>query len=248
MVYTKQALQEQQQRQEYAKLVDQYSALVAKIAHHLAGRLPNHIAVDDLIQAGMIGLFEASKKFEDGKGASFETFAGIRIRGAMLDEVRKGEWAPRSVHKNNREIAQTIRRLEQGLGRAATDREIANALNISLDEYSTMLNDCLSTKLFSLDEVIFDDGGTQIDRVADHSEGPNVDFERSSFIKKLAEEIENLPEKEKLVLSLYYDEEFNLREIGEVLGVSESRVSQLHGQAAMRLRSRLSDWSDEQDS
>ena len=241
-MYSKQSLQAQQQ-EEYARLVDQYSDLVARIAHHLCGRLPDNVVVDDLIQAGMIGLFEASKNFDASKGAKFETFAGIRIRGSMLDEVRKGEWAPRSVHKNNRNIAKTIRELEQAHGRPVQDHEIAQALELNLEQYHHMLRDGLSVKLFSLNEVLFDDGEAHIEKIASQDFSPGEHAEKNAFVEALAAEIEQLPEKEKLVLSLYYDEEFNLREIGEVLGVSESRVSQLHGQAAMRLRGRLGNWT-----
>lgn len=246
-MYTKKALEEQQQQAQYARLVDQYADLVARIAHHLKGRLPAHISVDDLIQSGMIGLFEASQKFDDSKGASFETFAGIRIRGAMLDEVRRGDWAPRSVLKNNREIAIAIRDLEQVLGRPAGDREIAAALAVDLEKYHQMLRDGLSIKLFSLNEMIFEDGES-IDRLVAADGSPEAIHAAQQFTEQLAHEIDQLPEKEKLVLSLYYDEEFNLREIGEVLNVSESRVSQLHGQAALRLRSRLQSWGNTRNS
>lgn len=243
MVYSKQALQLKQQ-QEYSQLVDQYGELVARIAHHLAGRLPQSVLTDDLIQAGMIGLFEASKTFDSSKGASFETFAGIRIRGSMLDEIRRGEWAPRSVHKNNRSITQAIHALEQELGRPVSDREIAKALNVEVDQYHKMLRDGLGVKLFSLNEILFDNGETTGDRVESADAAPALHAEQDAFSVHLAQEIENLPDKEKLVLSLYYEQEFNLREIGEVLGVSESRVSQLHGQAALRLRARLESWRE----
>lgn len=241
-MYSKQAMQAKQQQEEYGRLVDQYSDLVARIAHHLAGRLPSNVLIDDLIQAGMIGLFEASKNFDQSKGASFETFAGIRIRGAMLDEIRKGEWAPRSVHKNNRAIAQTIHDLEQELGRPVFDREIAASLNVDIDHYHRMLRDGLGVKLFSLNEVLFDDGESTSERLANSDASPADLVENAAFKEQLVSAIEELPEKEKLVLSLYYEQEFNLREIGEVIGVSESRVSQLHGQAALRLRARLKAW------
>jgi len=241
-VYTKQALESQQQQALYTRLVEQYSTLVAKIAHHLAARLSSAVQIDDLIQAGMIGLFESSKTFDETKGASFETFAGIRIRGAMLDEVRRGDWAPRSVLKNNRTIATTIKKLEQEHGRSVFDQEIAKAIGIELNDYHAMLRDSVSVKLFSLNEQPFDDGDTTLDRIVSPGDAPAEIVEQANFAQQLAQEINRLPEKERLVLSLYYDEEFNLREIGEVLGVSESRVSQIHGQAAMRLRARLDCW------
>ena len=228
-----------QQESSEDDLVIRHAPLVKRVEYHLKGRLPDSVQVDDLIQSGMLGLLEAAKNFDSTQGASFETYAGIRIRGAMLDEIRRGEWAPRSVHKNNREISQTIHNLEQELGRPVFDREIAQALDVDLEQYHKMLRDGLGVKLFSLNEMVFNDGETISDKVPNNEPTPSAQVEQHAFSEQLAKAIEELPEKEKLVLSLYYEQEFNLREIGEVLGVSESRVSQLHGQAAMRLRSRL---------
>lgn len=236
-MYSKAQSQESQRQ-----LVERYAPLVKRIAYHLLARLPASVQVEDLMQAGMIGLLEASKKYDAGKGASFETFAGIRIRGAMLDEVRKGDWAPRSVHRNSRMVSEAIRKVEARTGRDAKDQEVAAELQLSLEEYYGILGDTLGSRLFSFDDLLQDGEhiGLQEQGVA-HLE-PSRELEQERFQVALAEAIEQLPEREKLVLALYYDEELNLKEIGEVLGVSESRVSQLHSQCAARLRARLSDW------
>lgn len=224
------------------QLVVKHAPLVKKIAHHLMARLPASVQVDDLIQAGMIGLLEAAKKYESSKGAAFETYAGIRIRGAMMDEVRKGDWVPRSVHRNARRISEAIKAIEDREGRDARDEEVAAELNMSLDEYFACLKDSNSGKLFSLDEVT-EHGDGMIDPNEHDHQGPGRAHSEDEFKRALVAEIEGLPERERMVLSLYYEEELNLKEIGLVLSVSESRVSQIHSQAAMRLRSRLSEWT-----
>jgi len=225
------------------RVIAQHAPLVKRIAHHLLGRLPNTVQLDDLIQSGMIGLLEAAQKYDASKGASFETYAGIRIRGAMLDEMRRGDWAPRSVHRNARRVAAAIRAVETRKANEASDQEIAAELGVSLDEYFAMLTDTAGRKLFSFDELPTDDSGESM--VASYPEsapGPYEHVQNTAFQERLAEAIRNLPEREQLVLSLYYDDELNLKEIGEVLGVSESRVSQIHTQATLRLRARLQDW------
>lgn len=224
-------------------LIREHAGLVKRIAHHLLARLPDSVQLDDLIQAGMIGLLEASRKYDGSKGASFETYAGIRIRGSMLDEVRRGDWAPRSVHRNSRRITDAIKRVESEKGRDADDREVAEFLGISPQEYHDILQDSASCRLFSYEEMI--DSSDQGDCFNDDSQNPQHGIERASFQQHLADAIRGLPEREQLILALYYDEELNLKEIGAVLGVSESRVSQLHGQAAHRLRARLGDWLPE---
>tara|TARA_R110001592_G_scaffold38315_2_gene126458 strand:- start:60 stop:767 length:708 start_codon:yes stop_codon:yes gene_type:complete len=223
-------------------LVRNHASLVKRIAHHLLARLPASVQVDDLIQAGMIGLLEASRKYEASKGASFETYAGIRIRGSMMDEIRKGDWVPRSVHRNARRIAEAIKVIEDKEGRDAQDDEIAYELNMTLDEYFSCLKDSNGGKLFSFEELN-EQGELNIDNYESDSGSPIQSVVNDSFKSCLIKEIDNLPERERLVLSLYYEEELNLKEIGLVLSVSESRVSQIHAQAAMRLRSRLMEWS-----
>ncbi|MDX1458735.1 MAG: RNA polymerase sigma factor FliA [Marinobacter sp.] len=222
------------------QLVETHAPLVKKIALHLMARLPDSVQLDDLMQAGMIGLLEAAHKYQSTKGASFETYAGIRIRGAIVDEIRKGDWVPRSVHRNARRVSQAIKVVEDRLGREAQDSEVAEELGMSLDEYHSCLNDANGGRLFSLDELN-ESGDVPIEE-SDGSDNPLAGITSQAFRRSLAEAIEELPEREKLVLSLYYQEELNLKEIGAVLEVSESRVSQIHSQAAMRLRARLSDW------
>jgi len=225
------------------RLIEQYAPLVSRIAWHLLARLPANVQIEDLMQAGMMGLLEASKNFDDGKGASFETFAGIRIRGAMLDEVRKGDWAPRSVHRNSRLISEAIRQVETKSGQEAKDCAIAAELNISISEYHAMLSGSQGSKLLSLEELLQDSDSPAFGEQSAIG-SPLQQLESERFEQALAEAIDELPEREKLVLSLYYDEGLNLKEIGQVLNVSESRVCQLHSQCAARLRARLSDWQE----
>ena len=223
------------------RLVEQYAPLVKRIAYPLLGRLPSSVQVEDLMQAGMIGLLEASRKFDFGKGASFETYAGIRIRGAMLDEVRKGDWAPRSVHRNTRMVSDAMRAVEARLGRDAKDHEVAAELDMSLEEYYAILSDTAGSKLFSFDDLL--EAGAPAD--VQGGEEPLSGLQDERFRAALVEAIDGLPERERLLLSLYYDEELNLKEIGAVLGVSESRVSQLHSQCAARLRAKLTNWRND---
>jgi RNA polymerase sigma factor for flagellar operon FliA len=218
-------------------LVLQYAPLVKRIAYHLLARLPDSIQVEDLIQSGMLGLLEASGNFDDHQGASFGTYAGIRIRGAMLDEVRKSDWTPRSVHRKSREVAEAMRQIENRTGRDARDTEIAEELSITLDEYHKILQDSVGCRVFSTDELSSTDH-------AEDGDNPGVleGLTQDNFRDALINAISNLPERERLVTSFYYDDELNLREIGEVLNVSESRVCQIHSQAMLRLRARMSDW------
>lgn len=226
-----------------SRLIEEHAPLVKKIALHLMARLPASVQLEDLMQAGMIGLLEAAQRYSSTKGATFETYAGIRVRGAMVDEIRKGDWVPRSVHRNARRISQAIKAVEDRLGREAQDLEVAEELGMELSEYHSSLSDANSGRLFSLDEL--NESGDLPIEEAETSDNPLDGLASDAFRRNLAEAIEELPEREKLVLSLYYQEELNLKEIGAVLGVSESRVSQIHSQAALRLRGRLSDWRRE---
>ncbi|MBY4675962.1 RNA polymerase sigma factor FliA [Marinobacterium arenosum] len=224
------------------ELIEQYAPLVKRIAHHLQARMPSSVVLDDLLQAGMIGLLEAYRNYDPCKGASFETYAGIRIRGAIIDEVRRGDWTPRSVHRNTRRISDAIHKIEARTGADAADAEVAAELGVTLDDYYALLKDSMESRLFSYDELVASSDEGPGDYIANDDPGPERHVSRESFLRSLAGAIERLPEREKLVLALYYDEQLNLKEIGQVLGVSESRVSQIHSQAAMRLRSRLRDW------
>ncbi len=222
-------------------LLEQHTVLVKRIAYHLLARLPASVQVEDLIQSGMIGLFEAASNFDGSKGASFETFAGIRIRGAMLDEIRKGDWTPRSVHKNSRMVSDAIKSLESALGRDVTDAEVAEKLDISLNEYHHILNEVSTGKIIGIEDLGVSDDAVKYDEDF-QVDDPYQSIEQVNFKKTLTECISTLPEREALVLSLYYDEELNLREIGQVLDVSESRVSQIHSQAMHRLKARMQSW------
>jgi RNA polymerase sigma factor for flagellar operon FliA len=218
--------------------VKQHALLVKRIARHLLGRLPQSIQLDDLIQAGMVGLLESVEHYDPSKGASFETYAGIRIRGHMLDEVRRNDWVPRSVYRNARLISAAVREVENREGRDAKDHEVAEYLGMSLSEYHEMLNDSSGAHLYG-----FDDLGVTDDMLKDESMGmstePYLSVLRADVTTQLSHIIDALPKNEQLVLSLYYEHDLNLKEIGDVLGVSESRVSQIHSQATHRIRSRL---------
>ncbi|WP_439654909.1 RNA polymerase sigma factor FliA [Zobellella iuensis] len=224
------------------QLVERHAGLVRRIAQHLLARLPDSVLLDDLIQSGMVGLLEAARNFDAAKGASFETFAGIRIRGAMLDEIRRGDWVPRSVHRNSRQIAEAIAAVQRREGRNAQDREVAQELGVELDAYYAMLLDANNGKILEMEE--FESGVDSHAEQGVHSASPFEEMSRARFLRALSNHIKTLPEREALVLSLYYDEELNLKEIGQVLDVSESRVSQIHSQAMHRLRARLRDWQN----
>lgn len=219
-------------------LIKRHASLVKRIAYHLLGKLPDTVQLDDLLQAGMLGLLEASKNYDDSKGASFETFAGIRIRGNMLDEVRRNDWVPRSVYRNARMISAAVRAIENRVGRDAKDQEVALELGISLNDYHAMLADSSGGHLYAFEDLGVTDDVLK-SSASDSSSEPHVKALNEDVISQLSKIIEGLPKNEKLVLSLYYERDLNLKEIGEVLGVSESRVSQIHSQATHRIRSRL---------
>ncbi len=226
-----------------AKLLEKHALLVRKIAYHLIGRLPDTVQVDDLLQAGSMGLLEASRNFDADKGASFETFASIRIRGSMLDEVRRQDWVPRSVHRNSRRVSEAIKAIEGRTGREATDNEIAEEMGVSLQEYNKYLADTAGSRLFSFEEINSqEDSAYEVPDL--NASDPLAEVQESQFQESLADAIATLPEREQLVLSLYYNEELNLKEIGATLNVSESRISQILSQAAARLRGRLADWKN----
>lgn len=218
-----------------------HASLVKRIAYHLLNRLPPTVQIDDLIQAGMVGLLEAASNFNATMGASFETFAGIRIRGAMIDEIRRSDWTPRSVHRKYREVTDAIRQIENKTGRDATDSDVAELLGISLGEYHQILIDSSSSRIHSIDEL--EENAQEFALPSSNERTPDQAFSGEEYQRQLAEAIKVLPEKEQLVMSLYYDDELNFREIGEVLEVTESRICQLHGQALLRIKSKMSDWN-----
>ncbi|PLW84439.1 RNA polymerase sigma factor FliA [Kineobactrum sediminis] len=220
------------------ELVETYALLVRRIAYHLGGRLPDSVDVNDLIQAGMLGLMEAAKKYTGDRGANFETYAGIRIRGAMLDELRRMDWVPRSVHRKVRSMVGAIRIVEARSGSRATDLDVAAEMGVSLDDYHEIAREAVSCRMFSTEELASVDSEMQGSAAV---ASPEQQAEEESIAVSLATTIASLPERERMIMSLYYNDELNLREIGEVLGVSESRVCQLHGQALVRIRARMLD-------
>lgn len=234
----------QLQREDADQLVRKHAPLVRRIAYHLMGRLPPSVDVGDLMQAGMIGLLEAARNFTTDRAASFETYAGIRIRGAMLDELRRTDWTPRSVHRKVREVAEVVRQIENETGADADSAEVMKRLGMSAEEYHQVLSDATSARLLSLTTP--DDGesgdGSPLDVIDNDNLGPADTFTQENLSEALAEAIGTLPKREQLVMSLYYEQELNLKEIGLVLGVTESRVCQIHGQALVRLRARMGDW------
>ncbi len=224
--------------------VNQYAPLVRRLAHQLIARLPANVELDDMIQAGMIGLMDAVGRFEESQGVAFEAYAASRIRGAMLDELRAGDWMPRSARKSQRDIENAVHRLEGKLKRAPTEAEIARELAIPVSEYQEMLNDARGAQLIYFDDLGHDgDDEDYLERhVADAGGDPSSILRDKRFRGALVAAIEDLPEREKLLMSLYYDQDMNLKEIGAVLGVTESRVCQLHSQAVARLRAKLKSW------
>ncbi|EMN5860672.1 RNA polymerase sigma factor FliA [Pluralibacter gergoviae] len=227
-------------------LWQRYIPLVRHEALRLQVRLPASVELDDLLQAGGIGLLSAVERYDALQGTAFTTYAVQRIRGAMLDELRSRDWAPRSVRRNAREVAQAIGQLEQELGRNATETEVAQRLGVSVEEYRQMLLDTNNSQLFSWDEFR-DEHGDSIEPVTEAAqrENPLQQLLESSLRQRVIEAIQALPEREQLVLTLYYQEELNLKEIGAVLEVGESRVSQLHSQAIKRLRTKLGRYQDD---
>jgi RNA polymerase sigma factor FliA len=221
-------------------LVRKHADLVKRIAYHLAGRLPPQVEVEDLMQAGMMGLLEAAQNYATGRGASFETYAGIRIRGAMLDALRKLDWAPRSVHRKARAAAQALREVEALRGSEANESDVASHMGVSLTEYQRIVQDTLGCQLLRLNDA--DGEESALDRLPDGAPNPEANALDESLRQAIIDAIQALPERERLVLSLYYEQELNLKEIGAVLKVTESRVCQLHGQALLRLRSQLTEW------
>ena len=218
-----------------------HAPLVKRLAYQLKAKLPPSVEVDDLIQAGMIGLLDAITRYEDDHGAQFETYAVQRVRGAMLDELRSSDWLPRGVRQSMRKIEEAIGQLQQRLGRPPQETEVARSLKMSLLEYQDILSDSTGHQLVYYED--FHDSESKehfLDRYAtDLSSDPLQSLLRGDFRTTLIAAIEALPDREKLLMGLYYEQDLNLKEVGAVMGVSESRVSQLHTQAVARLRAFL---------
>jgi RNA polymerase sigma factor for flagellar operon FliA len=226
--------------QEVEVRVRELAPLVKRIAHHMMAALPPSVEIDDVIQSGMMGLLDAARRYQESEGAQFETYAVQRIRGAMLDGLRQCDWLPRGVRRSLRGVEKMISRLEQQNGRAPSEAELAKALDMPLADYQRLLQDARGYQIVSYEDFSADDDDSFLDRYAiDHDADPLHVLEDRGLREALVEGIDELPEREKLVMGLYYEQELNLREIGEVLGVSESRVCQIHTQAIARLRVRL---------
>ncbi|MBC7502943.1 MAG: RNA polymerase sigma factor FliA [Herminiimonas sp.] len=222
-------------------LLTEHAPLVKKLAHQMKAKLPPSVEVDDLIQAGMIGLLDAIKRYEENHGAQFETYAVQRIRGAMLDELRSTDWMPRSMRQNMRKVEVAMNSLQQRLGRAPNESEVAQQLKLSLAEYQDMLTDGGGHQLVYYEDFHDGDGNEHfLDRYCtDDVSDPLQSLMNTGFRSAVIDAINALPEREKILMGLYYEQEMNLKEIGAVMGVSESRVCQLHSQAIARMRGNL---------
>ncbi len=231
-------------RLDNSTLIKQYSPLVRRLAHQMIAKLPANVEVDDLIQVGLIGLTDALSRFDAEQGVQFETFATQRIRGAMLDELRGGDWMSRGTRRQQREIEVAVHKVEQRLGRAPREDEIAAEMGLPLAEYQELLGKVRGTQLVYLEDMSGDDGDHDyLDRhVADDNANPVAMLQDHRMREALVEAIKNLPEREQFVMSMYYEHDMNLKEIAAVLKVTESRVCQLHSQSIARLRVKLRDW------
>jgi RNA polymerase sigma factor for flagellar operon FliA len=224
-------------------LLKQYSPLVRRLAHQMIAKLPANVELNDLIQVGMIGLNDALGRFDANQGVQFETFATQRIRGAMLDELRGGDWMSRGDRRQQRAIESAVHKLEQKLQRAPNESEIADEMGMMLADYQELLGKVRGTQLFYLEDLSGEDGDDFLDRhVADEGANPLDMLEDHRMREALVEAIGKLPEREQHVMSMYYEHDMNLKEIAAVLGVTESRVCQLHSQSIARLRSKLRQW------
>ncbi|MFS2214247.1 FliA/WhiG family RNA polymerase sigma factor [Massilia sp. NEAU-DD11] len=221
-------------------LLTEHMPLVKRLAHQMKAKLPPSVEVDDLVQAGMMGLLDAINRYEENHGAQFETYAVLRIRGAMLDELRSSDWMPRSTRANMRKVEQAMATLQQQLGRPPSESEVAKSLKLSLPDYQDLLGDSGGHQLVYYEDFHDEDGSEGfLDRYAVDDDDPLKSLLDTDFRQTVIDAIDALPPREKMLMGLYYEEELNLKEIGAVMGVSESRVSQLHTQAVARLRTYL---------
>lgn len=220
-------------------LILKYASLVKCIAEKLAIRLPAHISTDDLVSAGIVGLFEAIENYDPNKGFKFATYASYRIRGAILDELRKMDWIPRSVRKEIQKIEEATMVFQRKMGRQPEDHEIAQELGIDMESYFMMINKAAGVNLLSLDQPLASGADPFVNSLA--SQGPSAfdELKKNELKTVLAKALSRLTEKEQLVVSLYYFDDLTLKEIAKVMGLTESRVSQIHTKAVIDLRSRL---------
>jgi RNA polymerase sigma factor for flagellar operon FliA len=217
-----------------------YAPLVKRLAHQMMSRLPYSVQIDDIIQAGMMGLLDAASRYDVIHGAQFETYATQRIRGAMLDELRSADWLPRSLRRDMRRIEQAVSRLQQKLGKAPSESEIAQELDVPLAEYQQMLQEARGAQLIYYEDFQDEDHDDFFERFEfSNDSDPLVLLQDERFKAELTRAIEMLPERERMLMGMIYEQELNLREVGEIFGVSESRISQLHSQAVGRLRSSM---------
>lgn len=224
---------------EKERLVNQYVPLVKRIAYHLMAKLPASVQVDDLVQNGMIGLLDALGRFEEGMGAQFETYAVQRVRGAMLDGLRESDWLPRGIRKEMRRVEAVLQRLEHEQGRPPAESELAAALDMPLADYQHLLLEARGHQMVYIEDLAGDNEDYLERHAAGSAPDPLALLEESDTRSALVAAIANLPEREKMMMALYYEQDLNLREIGAVMGVTESRVCQLHSQAVVRLRAAM---------
>ena len=223
-------------------MIRQYQPLVRRLAHHMMAKLPANVQVDDLIQVGLIGLSDALSRYEAGQGAQFETFATQRIRGAMLDELRENDWMSRGSRKSQKDIEQALHRLEHRLGRTPLESEIATEMGMSLSDYQLLLGRVRGTQLVYLEDMGrgHDDDDSFLDRhMADSDADPLNLLGDQRLREALVAAIKLLPEREQLIMSMYYEQDMNLKEIALVMNVTESRICQLHSQSIARLRAKM---------
>ena len=227
------------------QIVKEFSPMIKYVANRIALRLPPHIEVDDLISVGAIGLMDAIEKYDPDKNCKFKTYAEFRIKGAILDQLRSLDWVPRSVRQKSRKLERAYGEVEQRLGRSASTDEVADSLGLQIDKFHELLNQVRGISLVNLEEIRGtnadgDRAGTFADIVEDvHSENPFATLKLTETKQVIAQTIATLPEKERLVVSLYYYEDLNMKEIGGILGITESRVCQIHTKSVLRLRAKL---------
>ncbi len=244
IVYTELTEEQKLNPKVRGKIINEFAPLIKYIASRIAIRLPPHIDLNDLINAGVIGLIDAIEKFDASKQIKFKTYAEFRIRGAILDELRSMDWVPRSVRQKARKVEDAYARLEYSLGRPASDDEVAQEMNVDMDTFHRLLSDTASVSLLSLDDLGEDDSDLSKRNllefiIQDDKDWPSHKIRYAEVSTMVAKAIQSLPEKERMVISLYYYDELTMKEIGHVLKFTESRVSQIHTKAILRLRSKM---------